>query len=143
MTWPTQALAFAAIALAVQPPPAERPQTDRDRLQGKWKVVSSQFEGRDGTAAYRDRTSLVFEGDRAYFTDGAVQSKPVKFGLDETKGPKTIDLIAGGDQVTLGIYQLDGDTLKLCLSRSGRRPGDFATKPGDQTNLMTLRREKP
>ena len=78
------------------------------------------------------------------------------------KGPNTLDLGEGtfeikldktlnhldGDkkldnpnrkEVWLGIYQLDGDTLKWCVKRKGR-PTEFAT--GDGAFLLILKRQK-
>ena len=42
-------------------------------------------------------------------------------------------------EVWLGIYELDGDTLKWCVKRKGR-PTEFAT--GDGAFLLILKRQK-
>jgi uncharacterized protein (TIGR03067 family) len=42
-------------------------------------------------------------------------------------------------QVCLGIYQMEGDTLRWCVSnRNGQRPVDFATGQGNW--LMVLQK---
>jgi hypothetical protein len=43
-----------------------------------------------------------------------------------------------------GIYQLDGDTWKICLKVSGKeRPTKFETKAGSELVLATLKRQTP
>ena len=43
-----------------------------------------------------------------------------------------------------GIYQLDGDRLKICLGEPGKgRPAKFETKPGSGHKLLELKRAKP
>jgi hypothetical protein len=43
----------------------------------------------------------------------------------------------------LGIYELDGDTYKLCGDMQGKsRPTEFAVKPGSGFVLEVLKREK-
>src|ERR1019366_6726666 len=59
------------------------------------------------------------------------------------KSPKTVDLnfTAGPEKGyrNLGIYELAGDTWKLCLATRGPiRPKNFSTKPGDGVALETL-----
>src|SRR5205823_12647910 len=47
-------------------------------------------------------------------------------------------------KTALGIYQFDGDTLKLCLSidpaKVSERPAEFAAKAGAKRVVLTLRR---
>jgi hypothetical protein len=43
-----------------------------------------------------------------------------------------------------GIYALDGDSLKICVSQpKADRPTEFATKKGSNSSLVILKREKP
>jgi len=42
------------------------------------------------------------------------------------------------------IYELDGDTLRICCDSSGKsRPKEFKTKERTQLLLITFKREKP
>lgn len=104
--------------------------------------MSSEFEGESATTVYRG-TLLVIEGDELYFTDGFAQSNPSRFRVDATSDPKSIDLGGGDDPagLTRGIYSLDEDSLKLCMSLEGERPKEFKTHAGDKTNLFVLKRQ--
>src|SRR5205807_1617746 len=63
-----------------------------------------------------------------------VTKKPKRFDLKFTKGPEK-------GNTSLGIYELDGDTWKICLGLTGKsRPTKFATKPGSGHALETLKR---
>jgi uncharacterized protein (TIGR03067 family) len=66
--------------------------------------------------------------------------------LDEGAKPRGFDLkfTAGPEKgnTALGIYQLDGDSWKMCLTtRGGARPAKFATKGGSGHALQSLVRE--
>jgi len=78
-----------------------------------------------------------------YFMDLLAKSAATKFTVDVSTKPKTIDIGDDPKQSMVGIYMLDQDSLKLCLSIGGKRPTEFATKAGDKTNLLILKREKP
>lgn len=134
-------LSIGFMALAGVPAFADQTKQDIEKLQGRWKVVSSEFEGRPATAVYRPGTLIVIERDELYFTDGFTKSARSKFKVDASQKPKAID-IGEGKKSIAGIYLLDGDSLKLCLSLGNQRPKDFATKAGDKTNLLTLKRDK-
>ena len=118
-------------------------------LHGRWEVVSSEFEGKPASATYRPGTAfatvIVIEGDELYFTDSFTKSKPSKFKIDAKVQPKSIDIGEDKEErkASRGIYALDGDSLKLCLSGSGERPKEFKTTAGDKTNLFVLKRQKP
>lgn len=69
------------------------------------------------------------------------------YHLDASKSPKTIDFatLGGARKTAIGIYTLDGDTLKMCLSidpvKVAERPKEFTTKAGDMRVIVTLKRQ--
>jgi len=70
------------------------------------------------------------------------------FTFDLTATPHTIDArrtkAPGAGQTYLGIYELDGDTLKWCSANPRKeRPTQFETKGGAGQFLMILKRKKP
>jgi uncharacterized protein (TIGR03067 family) len=77
--------------------------------------------------------------------------------IDPTKRPKTVDIWSDessfGKSVedtlkgppVLAIYELDGDTLRVCWAPVAKRdrPTEFAAKTGSGHGLVVLKREKP
>ena len=69
-----------------------------------------------------------------------------KITLDSAKKPKTIDFqmtdAVNKGRCQLGIYELDGDTLKSCFAApAAERPKDFTSQPGDMRTSTVWRRE--
>ena len=69
--------------------------------------------------------------------------------LDPTKKPKTIDVaFTEGEhkgKTALGIYEIEGDTFRVCLARPGSgdgRPAEFFAKAGSGRILVVYQREK-
>jgi hypothetical protein len=69
------------------------------------------------------------------------------YHLDPTKTPKTFDAFSVGAvrKTLVGIYTLEGDTLKLCIiydpERVDQRPTEFTTKAGVLRALVVLKRD--
>jgi uncharacterized protein (TIGR03067 family) len=122
---------------------------DADQLQGTWDVVSLEVGGQKAPADGLERFRLTIKGDKMSHKaadDG--QTEETTFVLDPTKKPKTIDMTLkkGGDagKIILGIYAIEGDTLKLCMNQpSLERPKDFASKAETRVALVILKRAKP
>jgi len=67
--------------------------------------------------------------------------------LDPTKKPKAIDItFTAGErkgQMVLGIYEIEGDTFRVCVARPGdERPAEFSAKAGSGRTLVAYQREK-
>jgi uncharacterized protein (TIGR03067 family) len=72
------------------------------------------------------------------------------FRIDPSAAPKTIDLMGDSNRlVAVGIYEIDGDRLKLCLSRylaalkSEQRPESFTVAPASEDISFVLERFHP
>src|SRR5947209_17622248 len=69
--------------------------------------------------------------------------------LDPAKEPKEIDFtdVSGENKgkTGKGIYQVDGDTLKIChgMPTNPERPKEFASKPGSGLFVVVWKRQKP
>ena len=119
--------------------------TDLDRLQGTWHVASFEMDGQPMPAPPGAR--IVIEGDRFQSLGmGAVYQGSVS--VDATARPCRFDLVftdgAEEGNRSLGIYELTGDTWKICLTVTGNsRPAGFATAPGSGHALETLTRGGP
>jgi uncharacterized protein (TIGR03067 family) len=65
-----------------------------------------------------------------------------RFKLDPSRSPKAYDLTTPEGLVIRGIYELDGDTLKVCLSAPGdERPTAMKTTLDDGRTLIVYKRE--
>lgn len=112
-------------------------------LKGKWKIVSAQFNGRESGQA-GERT---LEFTEKHFTafDGKKKVRTLNYSLDSSANPPRMDFTrAGTDVKSLGIYQLDGENLKICYGEPGaNRPARIESKEGEKNFLLILKRVKP
>src|SRR5437667_4893405 len=79
--------------------------------------------------------SVVFAKDKITFKSGDKTDGEFAYKLDPGKKPKWIDLAPIGrdgkpGKTALGIYELDGDNLKVCHPDPGKeRSTTFTSKP--------------
>ena len=120
---------------------------DMEKLQGDWAAFSMV---RDGMSIPRDDAQAFFrsvKGDKytVFRYDEAVNKW--SFTIDATMKPKTMDVTPEGTddkaKASLGIYEFDGDKLKVCFAMPGKdRPTEFASKEGSGHALTVWEREK-
>jgi uncharacterized protein (TIGR03067 family) len=102
------------------------------RLEGTYSCVSTEQGSDKGDPEILKTLKLVVKDKKwtVYIKDKV--STLATFKIDPTKKPKTIDLTGtmGGDkgQKYLGIYELKGDDLKLCIGDTKSRPKSFDVK---------------
>lgn len=119
------------------------PEIDRDKLLGQWTAMSGETSG--GAFKPDDLKNTSLNADSELWLYGKANIKGGQFALNPGQKPKTIDVtawngVAEGPTV-LGIYELDGDTLRLCWAESGKpRPAEFAASGKDGVTLMTFHR---
>jgi uncharacterized protein (TIGR03067 family) len=124
------------------------PARDIDKLKGAWLVIGGEADGRAlPEEEVKKKVIVRFAAETLVLTEDGKQDKvELKYKLDPTQKPKAIDITPETAErgVIRGIYQLDGDTLKVCLGEPGKeRPAKFETKPGSGHKLMKLSRMKP
>jgi len=127
--------------------PQDQAKKDLQRLQGTWIMVALEVDGKlVGEDKLKD-TTLVIKGNK-YITRVREREIETTFTLDPSKKPKAIDMVfADGDKkdkVIKGLYEIDGDTLRICrgLSPEGDRPAQFGTWPDTGIFVVTWKRQK-
>lgn len=116
------------------------------RLAGTWLGTAAEESGEKVQRA--GDLKVVFSNMELTFTDGKKTVMKGTFTVDTTGKPKAIDLkIASGQfegQTVKGVYDLDGDVLKICFALPGLgRPKAVATTPGDGAVFLACQRQKP
>jgi uncharacterized protein (TIGR03067 family) len=118
---------------------------DGDAMQGTWLPSAAELAGQKFPDKVRKTIKLVVKGDKYTVTVGTeVDQGTVK--LKPLAKPKALD-ITGTDglnkgKTILAIYELNGDTLRVCYDLSGKsRPTEFKTKADTQLFLVTYKRE--
>ncbi len=115
---------------------------DRAKLQGTWQARSLMKGGKEMPEAEVKSIKMTFAADKVSIHKGDGVSKDGTYKLDATKKPREIDITIG-DKTGLGIYQLEGNTLTLCLTEGeGARPSEFKSEPGTRQVLVVLKRAK-
>jgi uncharacterized protein (TIGR03067 family) len=140
-------LAVSAAAAGAQE--GDLAQKEVAALQGAWKVVSLNEEGRKvPEAKIKERIGdgrLTFAGNKVSFKNPKGEKEEGTYKVDPTGRPKTIDVMPGtGDakgKTLLGLYNLEGDELTLCIGGlDDPRPAKI--EGGRDITLMVLKREK-
>jgi uncharacterized protein (TIGR03067 family) len=133
---------------------------DEAMIQGTWKVVFIEEGGRKVPPCDLDRTLRAFEEMqmKVVITKDryTVKAKDLTFGskpykLDPSRRPRWFDLDSlrtpEGKELgpNLGIYELKGDDLKICLGKSAKdRPTSFDSSQDSAVDvLLIMKREKP
>lgn len=115
-------------------------------LEGFWKPVAAEQGGQKAPEETLLFMKLVLAGDRYTVTVNEVIDKGT-IKVDPAKKPKTMD-ITGTDgpnkgKTLLAIYELKGDSLRICYDMSEKsRPAELATKKDTQLFLVTYQRIK-
>jgi uncharacterized protein (TIGR03067 family) len=109
-------------------------------LEGTWTVESLSFQGKPDKGA----------GGEFVITEGKITIKKkdgtnetVSFKIDPSKKPKQMDFTPEEEKKNAApgkaIYELDGDTLKICVGPPDKRPEEISDKG---QGLFTLKRKK-
>jgi uncharacterized protein (TIGR03067 family) len=124
------ALAALACAAAPAPPsPEEAAKKDLEKMQGEWAVQSVRLGDKFMSSDKLAKAKVVIDGSKFVDTiSGPENAMTIK--LDPSKTPHAVDF-AGKEGVGLvGIYDLDGDSLRLAFrGAAGKGPPEEKDRP--------------
>ena len=131
--------ATIVILLGAENPKEDDAAKDKDKLRGTWKLTSGTVDGVDMTEELvKQRFEATIAEDKITLgVRGDMATSPLE--IDPTSKPKKFDIL-----VSLGIYELKGDELRVCLGGK-TRPTEFTSKAGSERLLFVFKRvkEKP
>jgi uncharacterized protein (TIGR03067 family) len=145
-------LTLLAPASALQPPPeSPREKASRQelqRLQGTWKFESLEEDGMKVAADELKERTLFVGGNVFLVRRGHTVVQAGGLQVDPSKTPRTVNAMVRLGQhkgeVMLGIYALDGDTLRLCIDVEGQdRPREFKSSAGSKRLIAVCKRVRP
>lgn len=116
------------------------PIPDAETIQGVWERGNPTAESGDNPLP---GMTLAIDGRRFAVQSGTAPAQEAEFTLDSAAQPKTITVVFP-DGRAFGIYELRGDTLRLCISEPGPnavRPTEFRSF-GPSVTVSEFRRMK-
>ena len=133
-------VAASLTAFAADPP------DDAKAVQGSWTPAKADLVGQPMTEAVLKTISLKLDNGKYEVSVGGNPDKGT-YTLDSTSKPKSMT-ITGTEGPNNGrtfpaIFELEGDTLRICYDLSGaKRPTEFKSVAGTTLYLVTYHRKK-
>jgi uncharacterized protein (TIGR03067 family) len=119
---------------------------DAKAVQGKWKPATAELAGQPLPDSVLKLISLKLDHGKYEVFVGAEPDRGT-YTLDAAANPKGMT-VTGTEGPNHGktfpaIYELTGDTLRICYDLSGaQRPTEFKTSAGTKLYLVTYNRQK-
>jgi uncharacterized protein (TIGR03067 family) len=132
---------FLAIGMIASAGDAKDAKAERDMLIGTWQAITLESGGKKLPDGFVKASTFVITSEKLAekFMDSV--RREFTYTLDAAKKPKQMDWTDAQGQKRLAIYELDGDTLKICNSEEKEtpRPTEFLTRiPKSKTDTWTL-----
>jgi uncharacterized protein (TIGR03067 family) len=150
---PTVLLILSAGLLIAADDPNAPAAKERKKLEGTWTLVSSEWEDSKDRNRGKGMKFVVEKKITIQEPGSDKQVGGVLIKLDPKQKPKAIDLwalepgmseeAAAKEKPVIGIYELEGDTLKVSWVplEKRERPLKFPTKPGPGEAVVVLKRK--
>ena len=120
---------------------------DLKEMQGTWDRVSMELEGKEVPADTLKGWTATYKNDLLTLSSKDGVYRRILVTLDPSRKPKAMNSwdLEGPfeDQTVPGIYEIDGDTMKVCFAEPGHeRPKEFTTKQGPGFLYCVYKRSK-
>jgi RNA polymerase sigma-70 factor (ECF subfamily) len=112
--------------------------TDKELLQGVWRVTSLMIDGKEVPKDEMERTvvEIVFTADTALVYNASGIKTKGSYGIHPDQKPKALDVSPPNGKTVQLIYNLEGNSLIIAESGDSR-PRDFS---GKDTAVAVLKR---
>jgi uncharacterized protein (TIGR03067 family) len=107
---------------------------EKEKLKGVWLGVTLSSEGVDSSA---EGLKWVFSDTSLHVLDSNGTDNVSSYAIDPTKKPKELDIIAPVGSAP-AIYELEGDTLRVCVSLATEKKRPTSLKPSRDFIYMTM-----
>jgi uncharacterized protein (TIGR03067 family) len=138
---------FTALSVfCLTPRPDDAGKKDLEAMGGTWNLVAMEVEGKAVPNEKLVSARLTISGN-TYTLVSNKKQHDVELKLDPSKSPKEIDMTfldgPNTDRVGTGIYEINGEKLKICrsLDPQDERPKDFKTEGKTSYFVMTWERQ--
>jgi uncharacterized protein (TIGR03067 family) len=125
---------------------SDQSKKDLEKMQGTWHAITVEVKGTPSDADAVKKFELVVKNDSYTVKTSGKEHVSAKLVLRADKDPKEMDIVLETDPVYKGIYEIDGDTLKICLVLSSdddsKRPMEFKSEENSNTALFTWERTR-
>lgn len=126
---------------------AKADKDDQKAILGTWLPESAELAGKPYPDNILKKIRLVLTEGK-YLVTGAGGPDEGTCKIDPSKKPHTMEITGtkgpNKGRTLPAIYELTGDTLRVCYDLSGKAPPEeFKSKPMTKLYLVTYKREKP
>jgi uncharacterized protein (TIGR03067 family) len=154
MAWALGGLvAVAGLLAAADSAEEQAAKKEMEKLAGTWTVTTVESNGRKAAAEDIKDLRYVFKADGTWkLQKGSDALAEGTFKLDPSKKLRAIDYAITSSvndrdkgKTSLGVYELAGDTMKVCRTwpGEGERPDEFAAGTDSKRILTEFTRDKP
>ncbi|QVL31514.1 TIGR03067 domain-containing protein [Telmatocola sphagniphila] len=145
---------------------SNRRQTQQEKKEseasiiGKWELVKCVFKGKEAPSNLLRDVEVIIDTEKISFKPAIISSTgrnkektefrlegsfKAKLKFDPYHSPHSnLDLTVeedGESNLLKGIYKLDVNNLKICVSPTSERPKDFSSTDSSDTRLLELKRK--
>jgi uncharacterized protein (TIGR03067 family) len=112
-------------------------------FDGTWKVIAGTIDGNAAGEDFLNSVSVTIDGKNYRSIIGG-ETDSGSFTVDDAKSPNAMDIRPANnpDRIIPAIYELTGDTLRVCYATKGARPTEFKSEADSGVVLFTYKRGK-